>query len=53
MRITLKDIGFFSVMAVVIPKPSVSVKSSGTVQKRMCVQWEPEWKYAPQANALT
>lgn len=19
----------------------------------MCVQWEPEWKYAPQANALT
>lgn len=41
------------IMAVGLPKQSLWVKSSGTVQRRMCVQWEPEWKYAPQANALT
>lgn len=43
-----------SSVAVVIPKTSAWVNSNGAaVRKRMCVQREREWKYAPQANALT
>lgn len=47
-------LGFPSSVAAVIPEKSVWVSSNGTaVGKTMCMQREPEWKYAPEANALT